>query len=122
MSLAYPGDRAIQEVTPPTGFCYVVSHTVFAIIVYWSIRIIGMKGKLKNFIFGLVIGALAAFPLGINFGRDEPLLSNPFAKRDVKDKVVDTVKEGTNRAIEGAKEKIHEATKPARDKVKRTLQ
>lgn len=73
-----------------------------------------MKSKIKTFIFGLVLGLLIAFPIGINFGRDAPLLSNPFARRDITDKVVETVKEGTEKALEGAKEKIHEATEPVR--------
>lgn len=74
--------------------------------------------SIKTFVFALVLGALIAFPLGINFGRGAPLLSNPFAQRDVKDKMMDTVKEGAEKAIEGAKEKIHEATEPARKKLK----
>ncbi len=77
-----------------------------------------MAAKLKTFLFGMILGSIIAFPLGINFGRDEPLWSNPFAQRDVREKVLNSVKEGAERAIEGAKEKIHEATKPARGVLK----
>jgi hypothetical protein len=77
-----------------------------------------MASKRKTFFFGLALGSIIAFPLGINFGRNEPLWSNPFAQPDVRDRVVESVKQGTEQAIEGAKEKIHEATKPERDALK----
>ena len=35
---------------------------------------------MRKFVAGLVIGAAVAFHLGINFGRDRPLLSNPYEK------------------------------------------
>lgn len=83
-----------------------------------------MKAKIRTFIYGLVIGLFIAFPLGTNFGRDAPLFSNPFAERDVQDKlgekvkegtgkVAEKVKEGTEKVLEDAKEKIHKATEPA---------
>jgi hypothetical protein len=71
--------------------------------------------KTKIFIFALILGALIAFPLGINFGRDAPLLSNPFKQRSVKDKMIGTVKEGTEKALKGAKEQIHKATEPLKE-------
>lgn len=69
-----------------------------------------MKAAIKKFMFGLVVGALIAFPAGINFGRDLPLWSNPFAKRDIKQRV----KMKADTLIEDTKEVIHDATKPAR--------
>jgi hypothetical protein len=66
------------------------------------------------FFVGLFIGAIVAFPLGINFGKGAPLLSNPFAKRDIKTKVTT----GAKKILEGAKEGIHEATKPEAEKAK----
>lgn len=85
-----------------------------------------MRAKIKTFIFGLVIGVLIAFPLGMNFGRDAPLFSNPFAERDIQQKVgekvkegtgkmADKVKEGTEKVLKDAKEKLHDATKPAQN-------
>ncbi len=71
--------------------------------------------KTKIFIFALILGALIAFPLGVNFGRDAPLLSNPFKQRSVQNKMIDTVKESAEKALEGAKEKIHKATEPLKD-------
>lgn len=71
-----------------------------------------LTAKAKLFVLGLLLGAGVSFPLGMNFGRDEPLLSNPMAKIDVKEQVVETVKRSTESVLEGAREKIHQATEP----------
>lgn len=72
-----------------------------------------MAGRLKSFIAGIVLGGLVAFMLGINYGREQPLWSNPFApKRDF----TDTVKEKAESIVEGAREKLHKATKPEPNK------
>ncbi len=71
---------------------------------------------MKKFFIGLVIGLLVAFPLGINFGRDVPLLSNPFA---AKPDITERVKERTGELFKETKEAIHDATKPARDKLEK---
>lgn len=67
-----------------------------------------MTARLKSFIIGLTLGALVAFFLGMNFGRGTPLLSNPFAQRDF----TTALKGKAGELAEGAREKIHEATKP----------
>ena len=70
---------------------------------------------MKKFLSGFVVGALIAFHLGINFGRHNPLWSNPYA-----DDVVEEVKERAGQAIESTREVIHDATVPAqRDMEKR---
>lgn len=69
---------------------------------------------MKKFLFGLVIGVVLAFPLGINFGKDVPLLSNPFA---AKPDISERVKERAGHLMEDTKGAIHEATKPARKEV-----
>ena len=71
---------------------------------------------MKKVFFGLVVGAIIAFPLGINFGKDVPLLSNPFsAKPDIPDRVV----ERTEKVFEETKEAIHDATRPIQDKLRK---
>ncbi len=74
-----------------------------------------MKTKAKTFILGFIIGGLLAFPLGMNFGRDEPLLSNPFADRAVTARVKRAVKDKTGRLMDKTKETIHDATRPVRE-------
>ncbi|MFQ5759452.1 MAG: hypothetical protein ACE5HM_00605 [Acidiferrobacterales bacterium] len=71
-----------------------------------------MKSKIQVFFLGLIIGILVAFPLGMNVGRDAPLFSNPFAEPEVRGKMADKMKGGAGKAVEGAKKKLHEATKP----------
>jgi len=64
---------------------------------------------LKKFVAGLIVGAIVAFHLGINFGRDRPLLSNPYEKD-----VVQRVKQEAGKAVDQTREAIHQATEPAR--------
>jgi len=77
-----------------------------------------VKAKVRLFVFGIVLGALAAFPLGVNLGRDAPLLSNPFTEQDLTEQVVERVKSKTTTALEDARETIHDATKPLANKMK----
>ncbi len=66
---------------------------------------------MKKYIKGFVVGILIAFPLGINFGKDVPLWSNPFAaKPDIAERVV----ERTSILINDTKQVIHDATRPVR--------
>jgi hypothetical protein len=51
---------------------------------------------------------LIAFILGMNFGRGDPLLTNPFRQRDLGA----TIKDKAGHLADEAREKIHEATKP----------
>jgi hypothetical protein len=71
---------------------------------------------MKKFLIGLVVGALVAFHLGINFGRNKSLLSNPY-ERDV----VERVKEGAGKAVDSTRDVIHQATEPARKEAERKL-
>ena len=71
---------------------------------------------MKKLLYGLIIGAIVAFPLGINFGKDVPLLSNPFA---AKPDISERVKERTEGLLKDTKEAIHDATKPVQDKLKK---
>ena len=74
-----------------------------------------MVGKTKIFVLGLLLGGCLAFPLGMNFGENEPLLSNPIARADLQEEVGERVKKGSESALEGARKKIHEATRPLVD-------
>jgi hypothetical protein len=69
---------------------------------------IAMKESFKKFVLGLIIGIIIAFPAGINFGRGLPFWSNPFVKRDIKERV----KVKAENLLEETKEAIHDATKP----------
>ncbi len=71
--------------------------------------------KMKLFGIGLLFGACVAFPLGMNHGRKAPLLSNPLSHMNVQEQGAQRVKTSTERVLEGAREKIHEATQPVSD-------
>ena len=71
---------------------------------------------MRKFVAGLVIGAAVAFHLGINFGRDRPLLSNPYEKD-----VVQRVKQEAGKAVDQTREAIHQATEPARKETEKHL-
>ena len=71
---------------------------------------------MKKFFMGMIAGGIVAFPLGINFGKDVPLWSNPFAaKPDISERVI----ERAGRTADDVKEAIHEATKPMQEKLRR---
>ena len=44
--------------------------------------------SIKNLIIGLLVGGLTGLWFGINIGRDEPLLSNPFEERAIQKKMI----------------------------------
>jgi hypothetical protein len=69
---------------------------------------------MKKFVIGLIIGTVIAFPLGINFGKDAPLLSNPFA---TKPDLSERVKERAGDLVQDTKEVIHDATAPGRKEI-----
>ncbi len=69
-----------------------------------------MKATLKPFLFGLIIGAIVASWPAYNYGRGAPLYTNPFAQRTLGT----IVKEKAEGVVEGAREKLHDVTKPAR--------
>ena len=71
-----------------------------------------VKAKVRLFILGFVLGSCAALPLGINFGRGAPLLTNPFTRTDVQDQMVKRMRTGTKIALKGARERLHDATEP----------
>jgi len=43
--------------------------------------------SLFNIVFGMIIGLVLGIWLGVNIGKDQPLLSNPFAEPTLSDKV-----------------------------------
>ena len=73
---------------------------------------------MKKFVMGFVVGLLIAFPLGINFGKDVPLWSNPFA---AKPDIPERLKERAGELLKDTKEAIHEATEPVRKEVNKKL-
>ena len=66
-----------------------------------------MKATLKRLVLGFILGALVAFPLGMNYGRGAPWLTNPFKKQDIASKV----KAKAEGLVDKTREVIHDATR-----------
>ena len=73
---------------------------------------------MKKFVMGFILGLLVAFPLGINFGKDMPLWSNPFA---AKPDIPERIKERAGELLKDTKEAIPVATAPGRKEVYKKL-
>ena len=48
-----------------------------------------------KFVLGLLIGIALGGWFGINYGKDEPLWSNPFAENSLQDDLEDVVEKGS---------------------------
>lgn len=71
---------------------------------------------MKKIVIGIIIGAIVAFPLGFNFGRGVPILTNPFARRsDLSGKVEHKAAE----VVQSTKAAIHSATAPERKEMEK---
>jgi len=75
-----------------------------------------MQKSFKTMILGLILGFILGFPLGINFGRDEPLWSNPFKDRTVAQKMGTKLKSKTGEIVDTARDKLHDATRRKENK------
>ncbi|MDA8364011.1 MAG: hypothetical protein M0Z84_09395 [Gammaproteobacteria bacterium] len=64
-----------------------------------------------RFLFGVIIGGMAAFLLGYNFGRGVPLLTDPLAARSG---LPAEMKTQASEILESARAAIHKATAPSR--------
>lgn len=70
---------------------------------------------MKTLLLGLILGFILGFPLGINFGRDEPLLSNPFKNRSVSQRMGEKIKRKTGEIVDTARDTLHDATRRKND-------
>ncbi len=66
--------------------------------------------------FGLLLGMIIAFHLGINVGRNRPLLSNPYG-----DDIVDSVKARAGQVIDDTRDTIHDAAKSGLKELEKKL-
>ncbi len=61
--------------------------------------------KLKLLLVGIVIGLVFGLWFGVNIGKERPLLSNPFADKQLQEKA----KETTSEAIEDTKRALRKS-------------
>ncbi|MFW5970258.1 MAG: hypothetical protein ACOCP9_06435 [Halofilum sp. (in: g-proteobacteria)] len=69
-----------------------------------------MRKLLRGFAVGLLVGGLIGLWFGMNIGKDQPLLSNPFARV--------TLSERLDRTMRQAAEETGTATDKTRDAVR----
>ena len=72
-----------------------------------------MKRVLRSFALGLLVGGLAGLWFGMNIGKDQPLLSNPFADVPLAQEAGRSARD----AVEGAKEGIEKAGEAAKEEL-----
>ncbi len=70
--------------------------------------------QFKNILIGLVIGLVIGMALGVNIGRGKPLLSNPFAKESLTERV----KQLGSETLEESGTALEKTGQALRDKVK----
>ncbi len=70
--------------------------------------------QIKIILISLVLGVLAGMALGVNIGREKPLLSNPFAKESLTDRV----KQLGNETLEQSGKALEKTGQALQDKAK----
>lgn len=61
---------------------------------------------IKMLVMGLVIGLAIGMWFGVNIGKGRPILSNPFAKEDIKETIKQKVGESIEQLGEDIKGKV----------------
>ena len=70
--------------------------------------------QIKIILISLVLGVLAGMALGVNIGREKPLLSNPIAKESLTDRV----KQLGNETLEQSGKALEKTGQALQDKAK----
>lgn len=74
-----------------------------------------MQKNIKLLLIGIILGLIVGFPLGINFGRGDPLLSNPFRDRSMTERMTNKIKRKTGEIVDSARDSLHDATRSNKD-------
>jgi len=71
--------------------------------------------QLKTVLIGIVIGLAIGMALGFNMGRDKPLLSNPFERETLGDRI----KRLSSEALEQSGKALEKSGQELQDKLKK---
>lgn len=74
-----------------------------------------MTQQIKTIFISLIIGVLIGMALGVNIGREKPLLSNPFAKQE---SLLDKAKRLGSETVEESGKALEKAGQALQDKAK----
>jgi len=74
-----------------------------------------MTQQIKTILISLILGVLIGMALGVNIGREKPLLSNPFAKQE---SLLDKAKRLGSETVEESGKALEKAGQALQDKAK----
>ncbi|MBI4808530.1 MAG: hypothetical protein HY799_06265 [Nitrosomonadales bacterium] len=74
-----------------------------------------MTQQIKTILVSLILGVLIGMALGVNIGRDKPLLSNPFAKQE---SLLDKARRLGSETVEESGKALEKAGQALQDKAK----
>ena len=74
--------------------------------------------QLRNILFSLVLGVLIGLALGVNIGRDKPLLSNPFEKESLVNRAKQLGQETLDQTLEQSGKALEKTGQALQDKAK----
>lgn len=74
-----------------------------------------MTKQIKTIVISLFLGLLIGLALGVNIGREKPLLSNPFAKQE---SLLDKAKRLGSETVEESGKALEKAGQALQDKAK----
>jgi gas vesicle protein len=73
--------------------------------------------RLKPILVGFILGLIVGMGLGVNIGKDKPLLSNPFAGRDLRK----TIQKTSGKVIEKGGKALEESGKALQKEIQDNL-
>jgi hypothetical protein len=79
-----------------------------------------MKRVLRSFATGLLVGGVVGLWFGMNIGKEQPLLSNPFADVSLSQRASQTASQASEQvgdAMRSAGEQVEQAAESAADEV-----
>jgi len=79
-----------------------------------------MRKMLRGFAVGLLVGGLTGLWFGMNIGKDQPLLSNPFTRVSLSERLDRAADQATGQAsdaIEEAGDAIEQGTESVKDEL-----
>lgn len=72
---------------------------------------------IKKYLIGLFIGLVLGSWMGVNIGKGQPLWANPFAEKDIAEKVKNKARNMSEDAKTKAGEMVKDAKKAVREKL-----
>jgi len=75
--------------------------------------------QIRNILFSLIIGVIIGLALGVNIGREKPLLSTPFDKDSLVDRAKQLGHETLEQTVQESGKALEKAGQALQDKAKK---